>query len=54
MYKTLRAEGPDHDKQFVISVSVGDRVIAEGEGTSKQEAEQMAAERALKKEDRHT
>lgn len=46
-YTTVRAEGPDHDKQFVVSVSVGDVALAEGEGKSKQEAEQMAAERAL-------
>lgn len=46
-YETIRAEGPDHDKHFVVSVSVGGTVIAEGEGKSKQEAEQMAAEKAL-------
>ena len=47
-YVTVRAEGPDHDKQFVVAVSVGDVEIAQGEGKSKQEAEQMAAEKALK------
>ncbi len=47
-YATVRAEGPDHDKQFVVAVSVGDVEIAQGEGKSKQEAEQMAAEKALK------
>ena len=52
-YQTLRAEGPDHDKQFVVSVSVGERMVAEGEGKSKQEAEQQAAERALKKEEQN-
>ena len=49
-YTTLRAEGPDHDKHFVVSVSVGDVDIAEGEGKSKQEAEQMAAKKALSAE----
>ncbi len=46
-YKTVSAEGPDHDKRFVVSVSVGDNVMGEGEGKSKQEAEQAAAEKAL-------
>lgn len=50
-YETVRADGPDHDKRFVVSVSVGDIQIAEGEGKSKQEAEQNAAERALKEKD---
>jgi|CXWL01.1.fsa_nt_gi ribonuclease-3 len=47
-YETVSAEGPDHDKKFVISVSVGEVVIAEGAGKSKQEAEQEAARKALK------
>ncbi len=46
-YMTVSAEGPDHDKHFVVSVSVGDTIIAEGEGKSKQEAEQEAARKAL-------
>mgnify|MGYP000165044296 CR=1 FL=1 len=46
-YTVVRADGPDHDKHFVVSVSVGDITVAEGEGSSKQEAEQNAAERAL-------
>lgn len=46
-YEVLRSEGPDHDKRFVVSVSVGDIAVAEGVGKSKQEAEQNAAERAL-------
>ncbi len=46
-YDTVRADGPDHDKHFVVSVSVGGSVIAEGEGKSKQDAEQVAARKAL-------
>lgn len=46
-YELVRADGPDHDKHFVVSVSVGGAVLAEGEGKSKQEAEQRAAEAAL-------
>jgi ribonuclease-3 len=49
-YVTVRAEGPDHDKHFVVAVSVGDVEIAQGEGKSKQEAEQAAAEKALSTE----
>ncbi len=47
-YETIRAEGPDHDKRFVVELKVGDFAIAEGEGKSKQEAEQNAAEKGLK------
>lgn len=47
-YEVVRAEGPDHDKHFVVAVSVSGVRLAEGEGKSKQEAEQSAAEQALK------
>jgi ribonuclease-3 len=46
-YETVSAEGPDHDKRFVVSVTVGEVSLAEGEGKSKQEAEQEAAKKAL-------
>ena len=46
-YKTVRESGPDHDKHFTVSVSVGDKVYGEGEGKSKQDAEQEAARTAL-------
>lgn len=46
-YKLVREVGPDHNKVFVVAVLVGDEVIAEGEGKSKQEAEQAAAQKAL-------
>ena len=47
IYKTIRESGPDHDKHFTVSVSVGTEVYGEGEGKSKQDAEQAAAENAL-------
>jgi ribonuclease-3 len=47
-YAVLRETGPDHDKHFVVGVSVAHNLIAEGEGKSKQEAEQEAARNALK------
>ena len=46
-YKTLKETGPDHDKNFTLGVFLGDVQVAIGEGRSKQEAEQKAAEKAL-------
>lgn len=48
LYKVLNETGPDHDKHFTVGVCFGREVIAEGKGKSKQEAEQKAAENALK------
>ena len=48
-YKTLKEEGPDHDKKFTVGVFLGKGKIAEGTGKSKQEAEQEAAKNALEK-----
>ncbi|MEK7511347.1 MAG: ribonuclease III [Patescibacteria group bacterium] len=48
-YRTLSEEGPDHDKKFTVGVFLGDEAIARGEGKSKQEAEQSAAQAALDK-----
>ena len=47
-YKVLSESGPDHDKHFNIGIYFGPDLIAEGKGKSKQEAEQKAAEAALK------
>jgi ribonuclease-3 len=46
-YKSLKEEGPDHDKRFTIGVYLDSELIAEGDGMSKQEAEQVAAKKAL-------
>lgn len=46
-YQLLDQSGPDHDKRFVVGAYVGQEKIAIGEGHSKQEAEQSAAEKAL-------
>jgi ribonuclease-3 len=46
-YKVLNEVGPDHDKHFTIGIFFGTKLIAEGKGKSKQEAEQKAAESAL-------
>ena len=47
LYKTLRESGPDHDKHFVVGVYVGSDKYGEGDGKSKQDAEQEAAKNAL-------
>ena len=48
VYKVLHESGPDHDKCFTVGILFGSDLIAEGKGNSKQEAEQKAAENALK------
>lgn len=47
-YQVQREWGPDHDKHFIIGVYLEKELVAEGEGPSKQIAQQMAAEAALK------
>ena len=46
-YKTVQEVGPDHAKNFIVGVYLDDKKIGEGEGKSKQEAEQAAAQNAL-------
>jgi len=46
-YKVLEEFGPDHAKHFVVGVFFGKDLIAKGEGSSKQEAEEEAAKKAL-------
>jgi len=48
-YKLIRAFGPDHKKEFEIAVELQNRVIASALGRSKKEAQQKAAQIALKK-----
>ncbi|MFZ2167743.1 MAG: ribonuclease III [Minisyncoccia bacterium] len=48
-YETLSEVGPDHAKVFTVGVFIGEKEIARGEGQSKQEAEQKAAEAGLDK-----
>ena len=45
----VRESGPDHDKHFVVGVYLKNTLAAEGDGKSKQEAEQDAARGALAK-----
>ena len=47
VYKVIQEEGPDHDKSYMIGVYIGEKLLAEGSGKSKQEAEKSAARNAL-------
>ncbi len=50
-YRVLKEWGPDHDRHFTAGVFLGDNLIAEGEGASKQEAQRQAAAEAIKVKD---
>lgn len=47
-YRIIKEEGPDHDKNFTVGVYVGDELVAQGNGSSKQEAQREAAQEGLK------
>jgi ribonuclease III len=49
VYETIKEEGPDHDKIFTVAVMINKKIEAKGKGSSKQDAEQIAAHEALKK-----
>lgn len=46
-YKVLAEYGPDHAKSFTVGVHLGNKLIGQGSGSSKQSAEQSAASNAL-------
>ena len=46
-YRLVGESGPDHDKTFLVEVSLNGTMIGEGTGTSKKRAEQDAARAAL-------
>ncbi len=48
-YKILKEWGPDHNKHFIAGVYLEEELVAKGQGSSKQEAEEEAAKKALKK-----
>ncbi|MBN2408647.1 MAG: ribonuclease III [Candidatus Aminicenantes bacterium] len=47
-YRTVTSVGPDHSKTFLVEVSVNRRALAKAKGPSKKNAEQKAAQKALK------
>ncbi len=46
-YRVVEESGPDHDKRFIVGVYLNDKLIATGEGLSKQEAQRNAAAAGL-------
>lgn len=48
-YETVGVEGPDHDRRFTVSVTIGDETWGSGSGGSKREAQQAAALEALER-----
>lgn len=48
-YRTLREDGPDHDKHFVVGMYINGELFASGEGHSKQDAQTNAAKLGVKK-----
>ena len=47
VYELIKSEGPDHDKHFVSQGSHLGKVLGQGEGKTKKEAEKQAALRAI-------
>lgn len=48
-YIILKEEGPDHCKNFKVAVAINSKVMGNGRGANKKEAEQVAAKNALDK-----
>ncbi|MBI4133504.1 ribonuclease III [Candidatus Uhrbacteria bacterium] len=46
-YRVLDERGPDHAKWFTVGIYLDDELVATGEGSSKQEAQVVAAEKGL-------
>ncbi len=49
IYVILEEKGPEHKKMFKVSVSIQDKELGVGTGTSKKMAEEQAAKNALEK-----
>ena len=47
-YILVGESGPDHDKQFMVELTLNGTVVGSGVGTSKKRAEQAAAQAAIK------
>lgn len=48
-YKVTAEDGPDHDKTYTVGAYINDKLIGQGSGTSKQNAESAAARAAIEK-----
>lgn len=49
VYRTLKEEGPDHDKTFTVGLYVDEKLKGTGVGHSKQDAQTEAAREGVKK-----
>ncbi len=49
VYTLVGEQGPDHDKQFLVELTVNGKLMGTGSGSSKKRAEQAAAKAALEK-----
>lgn len=49
LYEVTRESGPPHERTFEVAAMVGSERVGKGVGRSKKAAEQVAAERALKR-----
>ena len=49
VYRIRSEMGPDHSKQFMVEVIIGKRMLGDGKGRNKKEAEQAAARNALER-----
>lgn len=47
VYRLISSYGPDHQRSFTMGVFLNEKLLAEGTSKSKQEAEEMAAQKAL-------
>lgn len=50
-YRTLAVDGPAHQQVFTVQAMLGDRILGEGAGGNKREAQQAAAAAALRQLD---
>lgn len=48
-YRVVKTEGPPHNRVFYVEVTSQNRMIGQGSGNSKREAEQCAAQSAIEK-----
>jgi len=49
LYKVMSEMGPDHSKVFLVAAFIDDAELGRGSGSSKKEAEQAAAEDAIRR-----
>jgi ribonuclease-3 len=47
LYVMISESGPDHEKEFIMQVQIGDTKYSEGKGKSKQSAQEDAAKNTL-------